>query len=248
MSRKSLGQLGLADHLVNPSARPAAWLQRINDLLDWPALAHLTRNLHAARHGAPAWPPLIMLRVVLLSQWYGLSDPACEEALADRVSFRRFCGLSLHDPVPDHSTIHRFRDLLRREGLDQAVLEEVNRQLDARGLILRQGTLIDASLIASAARPPKQPKDEQPPGPDGKPPSKLVKSPHDPDAAWTRKGGRYHFGFKLHVGVDQGSGLIRRFRFSDAAENDTVEADQLICGDEKAVYADAAYHTHRREK
>jgi len=248
MSHRDVGQWSLADHLANRGARSNASLERINELLDWTALAGIVDQLHASRHGAPAYPPLVMLKALLLSQWYGLSDPATEEALADRLSFRRFCGLSLHDAVPDHSTIHRFRDALGRTGLDRRLFEAVNRQLDARGLILRRGTLIDASLIASVARPPSKPKEEQPPGPDGRAPSKLVRSPHDPDAAWTRKNGRYHFGYKVHVGVDKDSGLIRRLRFTDASVNDTVEADELICGDEKAVYADAAYHTHARER
>jgi IS5 family transposase len=150
--------------------------------------------------------------------------------------------------VPDHSTIQRFRDALGAGGLDRQVFEAVNRQLDARGLILRQGTLIDASLVASVARPPAKPKAPLPPGPDGRAPSKLVKSTYDPEAAWTRKGGKYHFGYKAHVGADQGSGLIRRVLLTDASVNDTVPADDLVCGDEAAVYADAAYHTHQRER
>ena len=270
MAHKELGQWSLADHFVTRRARPKGLLERVNDLLDWKALAHLVDPLHAAPHGAPSYPPVVMLKVLLLGQWYGLSDPMTEDAVSDRVSFRQFCGLSLHDAVPDHSTIHRYRNLLGESGLDQAIFDEVNRQLDAMGLILREGTLIDASLIASAARPPAKPKEEKPaegasapaepeaagPSPaaatpeqrsPARPPSKLVRSKHDPDAAWTRKNGRYHFGYKFHVGVDKGSGLIRRVRFTAASVNDTVEADNLICGDEAAVYADAAYHTHARE-
>jgi IS5 family transposase len=183
----------------------------------------------------------------LLAQWYGLSDPATEEAVGDRLSFRRFCGLSLQDAVPDHSTIKRFRDALGTHGLDRKVFDAVNTQLDRQGLILRKGTLVDASLIASSVNPPPKPKEPQPPDADGREPSKLVRSEHDPDAAWTRKNGKHFFGYKIHVGVDQGSGLIRRALMTDASVNDTVRADELYCGDEKAVYADAAYHTHRRQ-
>jgi IS5 family transposase len=188
-----------------------------------------------------------MLKVLLLAQWYGLSDPAVEEEVGDRTSFRRFCGLSLHDAVPDHSTIKRFRDALGAEGLDRKVFDAVNAQLDKKGLFLRKGTMVDASLIASSVNPPPKPKEPQPPGADGREPSKLVRSEQDPDAAWTRKGGKYFFGYKIHVGVDQGSGLIRRALMTDASVNDTVPADELYCGDEKAVYADAAYHTHKRQ-
>jgi IS5 family transposase len=188
-----------------------------------------------------------MMKALLLQQWYGLSDPGLEEALGDRLSFRRFCGLPLDAAVPDHSTISRFRNKLREGSLDQRIFEEVNRQIDRRGLILRKGTLIDASLIPAAVNPPQKPKAPLPPGPDGKPASQLVKSRRDPEAQWARKGGRRYFGYKVHVGVDKGSGIVRRVRVTGAAVNDTVPADELICGDAAAVYADAAYHTHRRE-
>lgn len=247
MSHRELEQLSLADHMVRRPARRNELLERVSELLDWRSLEAIVGKLHRARRGAPSYPPGAMLRALLLQQWYGLSEPALEQALWDRLSFRRFCGFPLDAEVPDHTTIWRFREALGEE-LARAVFEEVGRQLAARGLVLRQGTLIDASLVAAAVRPPAKPKEPQPPGPDGKAPSKLVKSERDPQAEWTRKGGKYHFGYKVHVGVDQGSGLVRRAKLTGAAVNDTVPADELVCGDEAAVYADAAYHTHRRER
>jgi IS5 family transposase len=222
-------------------------LDRLDALTDWRALGGMLSGLHDSPEGAPAYPPLTMLKALLLQQWYGLSDPGLEEALSDRLSFRRFCGLPLDAGVPDHSTINRFRNALRQNGLDRQIFDEINRQLTKRGLILRQGTLIDASLIPAAVNPPKKPKQPPPPGPDGKRPSQLVRSPRDPEAEWAKKGGRRYFGYKVHVGVDKGSGLIRRALVTGASVNDTVPADELVCGDEAAVYADAAYHTHRRE-
>ena len=248
MAHRELGQLSLADHVVRRRAGCNDFLVRLDEMLDWSALGELVGVLHSSNYGAPSYPPLVMLKVLLLSQWYGLSDPATEEALWDRLSFRRFCGLSLHDAVPDHSTIQRFRDALGTSGVDRQVFDAVVGQLDARGLVLRRGTLIDASLVASVARPPAKPQEPQPPGPDGRAPSKLVNSRYDPEARWTRKGGRYHFGYKAHVGMDQGSAIIRKALLTDASVNDTVPADDLICGDEAAVYADAAYHTHERER
>src|SRR3546814_6708292 len=121
-----------------------------------------------------------------------------------------------------------------------AVFAEVTRQIDARGLILRRGTLIDASLVEAAVRRPKRPAQPAPAGSDGRPPSKLVRSPLDPEAAWTKKGGRRYFGYKVHVGVDQGSGIVRRQRLTPANVNDTVEAAALIWVDEKEVSADPA--------
>ena len=247
MAHRDLGQLSLADHVVAGHSRRNEMLERLIGLIDWAACGHLLRGLHASPEGAPAYPPLTMLKAMLLQQWYGLSDPGLEEALSDRLSFRRFCGLPLDADVPDHSTISRFRNALQEGGLDRRIFEEVNRQIDRRGLILRQGTLIDASLIPAAVNPPKKPKEPLPPGADGKPASQLVKSARDPEAEWAKKGGRRYFGYKVHVGVDKGSGIIRRAKLTGASVNDTVPADELICGDEAAVYADAAYHTHARE-
>jgi IS5 family transposase len=246
MAHREFEQLSLADHIVARKARANELLDRVRELLDWPALERIVGVLHSSDYGAPSYPPAVMLRVLLVQQWYGLSDPQLEAALWDRLSFRRFCSLPLDAAVPDHTTIWRFRQALS-QGLDRQVFEEVGRQLDARGLVLRQGTLIDASLVAAAVRPPAKPKEPPAPGADGEVASQLVKSERDGEAEWTRKGGKLHFGYKVHVGVDQGSGLIRRALVTGASVNDTVPADELICGDEAAVYADAAYHTHRRE-
>ncbi len=247
MAHRKVGQLSLADHVVSRGARPNGFLCRLSGLLDWRALGEIVGVLHGSAYGAPAYARLSMVKVLLLQQWYGLSDPGLEEALWDRLSFRQFCGFSLDEKVPDHTTIFRFREALRQAGLDRCVFEEVARQLDGRGLVLRQGTLIDASLVAAAVKPPKKPPQPAPPGPDGRAPSQLVRSERDPDAEWTKKGGKRYFGYKVHVGVDKGSGIIRRAKLTGASVNDTVPADEMICGDEAAVYADAAYHTHRRE-
>ena len=159
-----------------------------------------------------------------------------------------FAGCRWASTAPDHSTLNRFRNALQQDGLDRQIFDEVSRQLDSRGLVLRKGTLVDASLLPAAVNPPKKPKEPLPPGPDGEVPSQLVKSLRDPQAEWAKKGGTRYFGYKVHVGVDQGSAIIRRVKLTGASVNDTVPADELICGDEAAVYADAAYHTHRREQ
>jgi IS5 family transposase len=203
--------------------------------------------VHASPHGAPAYPPVAMVKALLLQQWYGLSNPGLEEALWDRLSFRVFCGLPLGETAVDYLTINRFRNAPRQGGLDQQIFGEVNRQLDRRGLV-RKGTLVDASLLPAAVNPPKKPTEPLPPGADGEVLSQLVKSPVDPDAEWAKKGGRRYFGYKAHVGVDQGSAIIRRVKLTGAPVNDPVPADELICGDEAADYADAAYHTHRCER
>jgi transposase, IS5 family len=245
MAHREIGQMSLADALVS-GVGTSAVLDRLSELIDWSAIAEQLGALHSSRYGRKAYPPLVMLKALLLAQWHGLSDPALEAALADRLSFRRFCGLALDDATPDHVTISRFRAALREDGLAELVFSEVTRQIDARGLIVRRGTLIDASLVEAAVVRPKPPAEAGPVGADGRPPSKLVRSALDPEAAWAKKGGRRYFGYKMHVGVDQGSGIVRRQRLTPANVNDTLEADALICGDEQAVYADQAYDTKAR--
>jgi IS5 family transposase len=172
-----------------------------------------------------------------------------EAALDDRRSFRRFCGFGEMDRVPDHTTLWRFREALGEAGLHDAAFAEIERQLGQRGLTVKQGTLIDASLIAAqAAVPPKPVEPAAPTAPGAPPPSLLVKSQTDPDAGWTRRGRKRFFGYKAHIGVDQGSGLIRRQALTGAEVNDTLVGDALIVGDERAVYADKAYDSHARRR
>src|SRR5512134_871690 len=165
--------------------------------------------------------------MLLLQQWYCLSDPGLEEAVDDRLSFRRFAGLPLDEGVPDHSTLWRFRQELERYGLSEPLFAELNRQLDARGLILRKGTLIDATLVEAAVKPPS--------GNDG------TVSERDSQAGWTKKNGKSRFGYKAHIAVDQDSGLIRGAILSRADLHDSQAGPALVQGDEQAVYTDKAY-------
>jgi IS5 family transposase len=183
--------------------------------------------------GRPGYAVLILFKALLLQSLYGLSDVELEEALADRLSFRKFVGLSLEDTVPDSTTLCRFRNLLISRDILVRLFAELDRQLEKAGVILKRGTMLDATLIETTAG--RRSADEE---------------PSDPDAAYARRSGKPGsvFGYKAHVGVDEGSGLIRSVITTPANVNDTTPADSLIRGDEKAVWADAAYHTHAREK
>jgi IS5 family transposase len=249
MAQRTDDQLSLAEALMHPGLGSNARLERIAKLIDWRPIAKALKELRRGERGAPPYPALQMFKALLLQQWYGLSDPGLEESLCDRLSFRRFVGLRLEDPTPDHATLWRFREALQAKGLAAVVFSEINRQLDALGLVVREGTMIDASLVAAASAPPPPAQGEQtttPQAPDSAAPSKLTRSAIEPDAAWTRRGRRYHFGYKAHVAVDQHSELVRDALLTPANVNDTERADQLIQGDEKAVYADQAYDTKRR--
>lgn len=232
---RSGDQVDLGESWLSPRLGRNVRLERIGQVFDWGAVERLVSGVYSARSGRPSWPPLMMVKALLLQQWYGLSDPGLEEALGDRLSFRRFVGLSLDQGSPDHSTLSRFRKVLRDRGLDRALFEEVERQLGARGLLVKSGTLMDATLVEAAVKKPG--------GPAG------ARSPVDPDADWTRKNGKSCFGYKAHIGVDEGSGLIRRAELTAAKIADSLVADALVCGDERAVYADKAYeHKDRRRR
>lgn len=246
MSERHVGQRSFADDLVAGAAGSNAMLEQVNRLVDWSAVEVLLGGLRSGAMGAPAYPSLVLLKALLLQQWHALSDPGLEDALSDRLSFRRFIGLGLSEPVPDHSTVWRFREQLATSGLAGQAFALVTGQIERSGFVLRQGTLIDASLVRSAVNPPPQPAAPLPPDADGRPASKLVKSELDPDAGWTRKQNRRVFGYKVHVAMDQGSRIIRRAALTPANINDSVPADALICGDEKVIYADKAYDQNAR--
>ena len=204
-------------------------LEAIEELVDWAAVERLLAPVYAAPTGRASYPVLSLFKAVLLGAWHGLGDPELEAALGDRLSFRRFAGLALDEPVPDHSTLWRFRDQLLRLGLAEAAFAEVNRQLEIKGLVVKAGTLVDATLIpAAAAEPPKQ--------------KGGGRSVADPDAAWAKRAtGRAHFGYKLHAGVDAGTGIVRRARLTPANVNEITVGPEMVAGDEASVWADKAY-------
>jgi transposase, IS5 family len=230
MARRRIGQLGWMDAAVSQrGAQRRDVLSELCALLDWSRFAVLLNGIHAAAKGEAAYPPLMMFKVLLVQRWYGLSDPAMEEALYDRLSFQRFCGLSLEDETPDHTTIWRFRETLSRAGLDTVLLAELNRQLDGHGVLLKQGTLIDASLVRSAARRPRL--------------AEGKTSPVDPDARFGANNERrfYTFGYKMHLAVDAGSTLVREAKLTSANIQEISVATELVQGDEAEVLADRGY-------
>jgi transposase, IS5 family len=229
--RRETRQLSLAEALVG-GGKGGARLERITGTIDWGALDGLLAELRASRTGRPGWPPLAMLKALLLAQWYGLSDPELEDALSDRLSFRRFVGLPLDGGVPDETTLCRFRNELVRRGLTERLLAAVDAQLAGRGLVLKRGTLIDASLVEADADVRK--------GPDGQPVTV------EPEAGFAKRRGKAFFGFKAHLAVDEGSGLVRRAVLTPANVNESVVADALPIGDEAAVYADKGYDSAAR--
>jgi IS5 family transposase len=230
-------QLSLAEALLDPRLGTNARLQAISQVIDWGPLEQLAGTIHCSQTGRPSYPAGPMIRALYLQTLYGLSDPGLEEALIDRLSFRRFCGFGLDEATPDETTICRFRQAAAEKGVLEACFQEVNRQLDAKGLVLRKGTLIDATLLAAASRKPSHKA------------GKAARREREPGASWTRKGGKSHFGYRLHLGADDAHVLIRTLRLTPAHVAESPVAEGLICGDEKAIYADKGYeHKGRRAR
>src|SRR5471030_2648880 len=233
MAVKQSGQFSFVEALMPSGIGRNARLERLNELVKWYRFEKLLKGLRdASGPGRPGYGTLVLFKSLLLQSLYGLSDVELEEALADRLSFRKFVGLSLEEEVPDSTTLCRFRNLLIGEKRLEKLFGELDRQLDQAGVILKRGTMLDATLIETAAASP----------PHGDHPSS------DPDARFAKRQGKAGsvFGYKAHVGVDEGSGIIRSVITTPANVNDTTPADDLIRGDERVVWGDAAYHTHAR--
>jgi IS5 family transposase len=227
-----MGGLGFGD-LAAERLRRETDLDRIAGLLNWHPLAYRLEKHCRKQGGRPPFAPIAMFRALLLAQWYGLSDRDLEEALCDRLSFRRFVGLGIEQPTPDHTTLCRFRERLNEAGLTAKLLALVNAQIEAKGLLLKRGTLIDATVVETAAARPRK----EAPG-------------ADPDAAYLKRAGKAgsSYGYKAHVAADEGSILIRTAMLTPANIAETVVADELILAnrDSGAIYADKAYDTHAR--
>ena len=212
-------------------------MDKLGRLLDWTPFEKILGVVYASAKGRPSHPVLLLFKALLLQTWYTFSDYALEEALDDRLSFRRFTGLGSSEKSPDHSVFSRFRDQLIKHGIHDCLFDELNRQMDAKGLILKQGTLIDATVIEAAPKKPHANED----GTGGR-------SPQDPDADWTKKGGKYYFGYKAHVGIDQGSELVRKIAMTPAHIHDGNMFESALSGDEDWAFADKAYDSKKNHK
>ena len=159
MSHKRYDQLSIADKLIGPGkSRSDRFFALVEAAVDWTPIEKELNVIHALRRGRPGKAPLLMFKTLLVQRFYNLSDPATEDSLNDRKSFARFVGLPLDEPAPDYSSISRFRTELVRLGLMEKLLAQLMAQIDEKGLVLREGTLMDATFVASAVRPPSAPR------------------------------------------------------------------------------------------
>jgi transposase, IS5 family len=226
------GRASFIEVLLPRGAGSNAVLERLGGLVKWYRFEKLLAHLRSEESpGRPGYPVLLLFRALVLQSLYGLSERELEDALNDQLSFKPFAGMSFEDAAPDHTVLNRFRNRLIEEKLIEKLFAELDRQLKNAGLILKRGTMLDATLIEAVSVPPKK---EEP--------------SNDPDARFAKRQGKggSTFGYKAHMGVDEGSGLIRSVITTPANVNDTTPADRLMRGDERNVWADAAYDTHAR--
>lgn len=224
MAKKD-AQMGLLDGWLVANNKRDDFLVRVNEMIDWKPLAAMVDALYTSKVGRPAWPGAIMIKMCVLQQFYNLSDPELEVQAADRLSFRSFIGIGIADKVPDETTMVRFRDRLREAKLDRQIFESINNQLMNKGFIVKQATIIDATLVQANAKPPFN-----------------DRAPTDADAKFTVKAGKPHYGYKLHVAVDADHGVIRDLAFTPANIHDSKLTKDLVPDDESVVLADKAYY------
>lgn len=211
------------------------FLAEMDKVVPWSDLQGLIEPYYPKSGSKGGRPPIglaQMLRVRCLQQWFALSDPGMEEALYDIESMRRFAGFELvEDAIPDETTILNFRRLLERHQLTEKLFAHIRQWLEAKGLLLRSGTLVDATLIA------------EPPS------TKNAEHKRDPQMTQTKRGNTSYFGMKAHIGVDKDSGLIHTVCTSTAKVADRAMTEALLHGQERSVYADCGYdypHVHER--
>ena len=239
MAWKNLTQTSLADAFIYQH-EALTELDDLNQLIDWKSIESQMNTINNNPMGEKAWPPLVMFKILLLQSFYNLSDPACEKQLARDLLFRRFVNLSLTDPVPDHSTIWRFRNTLNKNGILQKLLDNINHQLNSQGLIIKNGqaSIIDATVIqAKNNRPNKNAKGENTQDKDA---SYNVKTASDGKRKTT-------YGFKAHANVDE-DGFILSQTLTTGSLHDSNVFEQLLTGSEEAVYADSAYKSQKHDQ
>ncbi len=208
--------------------RRERFLAEMNVLVPWQRLLDALSPSYypdaAGKRGRPPTPLARMLRIYFLQQWYGLADEALEDAIYDSQAMRDFVSIDLSiESVPDATTLLRFRHLLERHSLTQRIFEEINATLAERGLFMREGTIVDATIIAAA------------------PSTKNKAKARDPEMHSTRKGNQYYFGMKAHIGTDAASGLVHTLVTTAANEHDVTQTHALLHGEEKQVYGDSGY-------
>jgi len=204
-------------------------LAEVEPLIDWEIFRPIIKNMYnnrTERGGRPNNDEIVMIKMLVLQSWYGLSDPELERQATDRISFRKFLGFP--ETIPDRATVWAFRERLSETGKDKEIWEELQRQIDSKGLKVKEGVIQDATFITAD---PGHKKADEPRGPEAKP-------RRNKDGKWAKKGGKSYYGYKLHTKIDMDYGLIRRLETTPANVHDS----QIDLSEEgEVVYRDRGY-------
>ena len=210
--------------------RREKFLERMDGLIPWEQLEERVRPFYPkAGRGRRPYELSTMLRIHCVQLFYNLSDPGMEDMLYEVESVRRFAGLKLSGPLPDETTILNFRHLLEKHELGAVLFEEIGCHLESQGLRLQAGTIVDASIIAAPSSTKNRSKER------------------DPEMHQTKKGNEWHFGMKVHIGVDSQTGVVHSVSTTPANVHDVTETPRLLHGGETQVWCDAGYQgVHKR--
>ena len=222
MSQMSFGDSEYAGK--KKRTRREVFLAEMDKVVPWKALLALIEPAYPkAGRGRPPYALETMLRIHLMQNWFGFSDPAMEEALYEIAPVRQFAHLSLTRAIPDETTILNFRHLLEANDLAPKLLQCVNGHLCDRGLLLKRGTMVDATIIAAPSS------------------TKNADNERDPEMHQTKKGNQWYFGMKAHIGVDADSGLVHTVRSTAANVADVTQAEHLLHGKEEVLHGDSGF-------
>lgn len=204
--------------------RREIFLEQMDKAIPWTRIEQLIEPFYPKKgNGRPPYPLATMLRIHVMQHCYNLADEAMEEALYEIQSMRQFADLSLTQAIPDESTILHFRHLLEKHNLGEAIFSEITDCLTERGLFLKSGTIVDATIIEAPSS------------------TKNKEKQRDPDMHQTKKGNQWYFGMKAHIGVDAETGTIHSLAVTSANHHDVTQADQLLHGEETGAFGDSGY-------
>jgi IS5 family transposase len=240
MSERISTDESFVDFFVKQRPFKASFLDDIDRMIDWEPIDRLLKKHYKKRFsadGRPAYPPLPLFKMLLLQRWYNLSDPSLESAVNDRLSFLRFAGFSFDSPIPDETTICRFRNELLSSGLHDKLFKKLTDALERSGVLVKSGAIVDASLIGSSRRPrkvvevmPEDRHEDEAADTDTATygPSHKVAYSDDTEASWVKKGDKAHYGYKLHMAAEVKDGFILGGHITPANHSDTGELERVV--------------------
>ena len=212
------------DELSQARTKKKEFLEQMERLIPWGEwVAEIKPCYYKGERGNKPYDLELMLRLYVLQNLYSLSDEGTVAEVIDSRAFSEFCGLESSNQVPDGDTLGRFRNLLIRNGVQERLFTRVVEQLEARGLLLKKGTIVDSTLISAPSS------------------TKNAKRERDPEAHSTKKGKNWYFGYKAHIGVDKDTGLVHTLKATAANVHDVTMTSQLLNGEEQVVYGDSGY-------